>query len=1097
MSDESTGANEQSLIVNQLIAEFMSRTDAGENLDVTQFLSEHPEHAAELEKHFANVDLLDGLKETGQQGHDETILRPDSDSEQSTDDATANTIVRGGTDSETSVTRDFERRDTEKTEVAIPENFGRYAIQKVLGQGAMGAVYLARDTQLDRDVALKIPKFGDGNGVDDEELLERFYREARASATLRSPNICPVYDVGEIDGQHYITMAFIEGRPLKDFTKSKKKHSEKQIATTIRKLAVGLAEAHQIGVIHRDLKPANIMVDQKGEPVVMDFGLARRSSSDDVQVTQSGAILGTPAYMAPEQVAGDQAAINHQVDIYALGVIMYELITGEMPFKGNLMAILQQIALNNPTKPSELRDNLDSRLEKICLKLMAGDQKKRYQSMNDVAADLQDVIKHPNRKQKKEAAQKTGPKPKAIPTAHEESNPALISVEQPKSYAEQLRKKKSKPSSKSAKSSTRLPQTASSDGNSDNKKKYLIAGGLGGLILLLGIVFLVRVGKYDVQITLDDPSITLSVDGKVLNIKDGQDVYQLSAGEHKLQLQKDGLKTHVEEFTVTKDGKTALRAAVVNGQLDGLFNGEEPVEDIPRTSETMGESTQPVKHTTDNYALKFGNGETRVEIPTLPPALRNEFTVEVWAQPATHSTNEGTNWSPVMFGNKRPFLDLSFHRGLMKWTWGANQPSLNKWNTLSEESQWNQSPKMTHVAGQYHKGKLELFINGLRVDGSSVTPNTDPLKLALDAFENARTSPLLIGSTSQSAGHQDGGVIDCMRISIGLRYKSEFYPETNLSSDSSTIAFYDFNEGQGDVLQDSSGNGHHGKIIGAEWVKVSPPGATDGLPSNSNPPLPAVAPFNDAQARAHQQVWAKHLGIPVEKQVELPGGEKLAFMLIPPGEFLMGSGEEEQARFIKEAQVANDAHTAAKVRTEGPQHRVQITRPFYLGKYEVTQRVWMAVMGNNPSHLKDSPTHPVENVSWTDTQLFLEKLNKAATAQNMTFSLPTEAQWEYACRAGTTTSRYWGDSKDDSPKYGWCEGNSRGSTHPAGELLPNSFWTIRPVRERVRVVPRLARAQVLQRVARCRPNRTDFGPSWTCRSWRIVEGFGHELPLCH
>ena len=239
------------------------------------------------------------------------------------------------------------------------------------------------------------------------------------------------------------------------------------------------------------------------------------------------------------------------------------------------MAILQQIALNNPTKPSELRDNLDSRLEKICLKLMAGDQKKRYQSMNDVAADLQDVIKHPNRKQKKEAAQKTGPKPKAIPTAHEESNPALISVEQPKSYAEQLRKKKSKPSSKSAKSSKRLPVTSPTDSGINNKK-YLIFGGLGGLILLLGIVFLVRVGKYDVQITLDDPSITLSVDGKVLNIKDGQDVYQLSAGEHKLQLQKDGLKTHVEEFTVSKDGKTALRAVVVNGKLDGLLNGEKP-----------------------------------------------------------------------------------------------------------------------------------------------------------------------------------------------------------------------------------------------------------------------------------------------------------------------------------------------------------------------------------------------------------------------------------------------------------------------------------------------------------------------------------------
>ena len=474
MSDKPSGADEQSLIVNQLITEFMSRTDSGEAVDAEQFIEEHPEHAAALKQHFANVELLEGLKGTGTPAHDETIVGTENNSDQSIDSATANTVMRGANDSDTSVTRDFRKTETDKTDLTIPDNFGRYAIQKVLGQGAMGAVYLARDTQLDRDVALKIPKFGDSNGVDDAELLERFYREARASATLRSPNICPVYDVGEIDGQHYITMAFIEGRPLKDFTKSKKKHSEKQIITTIRKLALGLSEAHSIGVIHRDLKPANIMVDLKGEPVVMDFDLARRSASDDVQVTQSGAILGTPAYMAPEQVAGDQAAINHQVDIYALGIIMYELITGEMPFKGNLMAILQQIALNNPTKPSQLRPDIDRRLETICLKMMAGSQQQRYQSMDDVAHDLQEVLRNPNKRQKKEQVKKSGSKPTSIPTANEESNPALISIAQPKSFAQQLREKKGKPSTKSSKI---LPDTIPSNDSSNNTKKYFIAGG--------------------------------------------------------------------------------------------------------------------------------------------------------------------------------------------------------------------------------------------------------------------------------------------------------------------------------------------------------------------------------------------------------------------------------------------------------------------------------------------------------------------------------------------------------------------------------------------------------------------------------------------
>ncbi len=296
-------------------------------------------------------------------------------------------------------------------------------------------------------------------------------------------------------------MAFIEGRPLKDFTKSKKTHPEKQIITTVRKLAVGLAEAHEIGVVHRDLKPAKIMVDLKGEPVVMDFGLARRSASDDVQVTQSGAILGTPAYMAPEQVAGDQSAIDHRVDIYALGIIMYELITGEMPFKGNLMAILQQIALNNPTKPSDLREDIDPRLETICQKMMEGDQTKRYQSMNEVAKDLQKVTRTPRPQGKQKETAKSGPKPRTVPTRTDESNPALISVKESDSLASQLKNRgKTLPPRRNTKAK---PKPSSSGGFNLPPKKWLMAGGIGGVVLLLGIIFFARVGKYDVQIIVD------------------------------------------------------------------------------------------------------------------------------------------------------------------------------------------------------------------------------------------------------------------------------------------------------------------------------------------------------------------------------------------------------------------------------------------------------------------------------------------------------------------------------------------------------------------------------------------------------------------
>ncbi|HCO21852.1 MAG TPA: hypothetical protein DIT97_01815, partial [Gimesia maris] len=209
MSDNPLDADGQSEIVKQLIAEHRTRTDAGEPFPFEKFIAAHPEHTDELTRYFKQWNELEAPPQPDQAGADESKTGTSAPGKLSFEDATAHTMVQVSGDSESSLTQAYDQSgNASATSVEISESFGRYAIQKVLGQGAMGAVYLAKDTQLDRDVALKIPKFGDGNGVDEEELLARFYREARAAATLRSPNICPVYDVGEIDGQHYITMAF-------------------------------------------------------------------------------------------------------------------------------------------------------------------------------------------------------------------------------------------------------------------------------------------------------------------------------------------------------------------------------------------------------------------------------------------------------------------------------------------------------------------------------------------------------------------------------------------------------------------------------------------------------------------------------------------------------------------------------------------------------------------------------------------------------------------------------------------------------------------------------------------------------------------------
>jgi hypothetical protein len=273
----------------------------------------------------------------------------------------------------------------------LPDTFGRYRIIRKLGQGGMGAVYLAHDTQLDRQVALKVPNFA---ASERGEMVERFLREARAMATIRHPNLCPVYDVGEIDGMQYLTMAYIEGRLLSEFVRPDQPPSERQTATLIRKLALALQEMHTRGIVHRDLKPTNIFIDQRGEPVILDFGLARRTERRDVALTQNGEVLGSPAYMAPEQARSQAANVGPCSDIYSLGVILYELLTGCRPFRGEqVLDVLAQVLTAEPEPLRAHRPGLDPRLEAICLKAIAKQPTNRYASMAELAAALADCLR--------------------------------------------------------------------------------------------------------------------------------------------------------------------------------------------------------------------------------------------------------------------------------------------------------------------------------------------------------------------------------------------------------------------------------------------------------------------------------------------------------------------------------------------------------------------------------------------------------------------------------------------------------------------------------------------------------------------------------
>jgi WD40 repeat protein/tRNA A-37 threonylcarbamoyl transferase component Bud32 len=260
---------------------------------------------------------------------------------------------------------------------------GRFQVRARLGAGAFGAVYRAYDPQLEREVALKVPHPGT---LDTQARVERFLREARAAAQLRHPSIVPVHDAGQDGGHHYIASAFIPGETLAhalgdgplDFSRG---------ARVVRDLAEALAYAHAQGVVHRDVKPSNVMLDEQGRPHLMDFGLAHRQDSAG-QLTRDGAVLGTPAYMAPEQAQGRRGAALPASDQYSLGVILYEALCGHTPFAGPVEVVLYNAMHTEPAPPRDARPDVPRDLETISLKAMAKRPEDRYARCQELADDL-------------------------------------------------------------------------------------------------------------------------------------------------------------------------------------------------------------------------------------------------------------------------------------------------------------------------------------------------------------------------------------------------------------------------------------------------------------------------------------------------------------------------------------------------------------------------------------------------------------------------------------------------------------------------------------------------------------------------------------
>lgn len=617
---------------------------------------------------------------------------------------------------------------------------GDYRVLQILGRGGMGVVFLAEDPLLKRQVALKVMK---PSIAASRSAKDRFLREAQCTAAIEHDHIVHIYQVGEDRGVPFIAMPFLKGESLKTKLEREGRLQQVEVVRIGKEVAAGLAAAHERGLIHRDIKPDNIWIEQKtGRARILDFGLVR-SVSDDTELTQSGLVVGTPKYMAPEQAQG--LNVDHRCDLFSLGSVLYHLATGRPAFEGNnLTATLMAVVHHEPQPIEAVSPEIHPQLATLIAQLVKKNRDQRPQSASQVSqrlADIEQSLKNPSAGTAGSLETLSNGSRSPIESLVSSNIAEVTIVPQPV-----LRRTPPKP---------------------PRSNMLTFAAGAGGLLLMLGILI----------ITIRDK------DGKETSVRVPSGV--------------------VADIDVQPGSKVTIREEASEANGGGVPAGMKSVAGVKESSAIM------------DRAVRFSDKGQYAEIPAFTQWGDAPLTVE----------------AVVRFSSDAPgqFFVLD------GWIVLVNDPReevgvLSQLVLREDSAILHAHPAATEIGATCHiaivrtSTSFEFYVNGVRAAEApgKVTWSTAEFKgLEQGKLPEVKLQPAVAGTLIGNFtdwGTRCDVTFSELRVSNTARYTADFKPQYRYEPDKHTVALYHFDEGEGTVLSDASGNEHHGSIIGGTWI---------------------------------------------------------------------------------------------------------------------------------------------------------------------------------------------------------------------------------------------------------------------------------------